>query len=138
MLAVMCRPCCGWQCHGVQALRIGRAPRCAPAGAFGDRQRRLVSTRAGGKESWMASVLGSDADAFRQGLLQTHVAKRFPGEAEEAACAVESWSTRMSPPLFSRVCKGPRLLKEVQEALPMLHWAKMHLASLPQETGQGA
>ena len=150
VLAALCRLCYGWQCSRAQVLRSGRTPWRAAAGASaaarpgalcprGDLLERLplVSRRAGGAARWTASApLGSAADAFRQGLLKTQVAQRFPGEAEEAACAVESWSTRMAPHLFSRVCKGPRLLKEVQEALPMLHWAKVHLASLPNHTGR--
>jgi hypothetical protein len=150
VLAALCRLCYGWQCSGAQVLRSGRTPWPAASGASaaarpgaprprGDLGERLplVSRRAGGAARWTASAsLGSAADAFRQGLLKTQVAQRFPGEAEEAACAIESWSTRMAPHLFSRVCKGPRLLKEVQEALPMLHWAKVHLASLPNHTGR--
>ena len=68
-------------------------------------------------------------------LPQTAVAQAFPTEAADATRAAEAWGARMPPAVYARVCKGPRLLKEMQEALPVLHTVRSHLDTLDPADG---
>ena len=68
-------------------------------------------------------------------LPQTVVAQAFPTEAADATRAAEAWAARMPPAVFARVCKGPRLVKEMQEALPVLHRVRSHLDTLDPADG---
>ena len=133
-LVVLCRPCGGWQC-GV-ALRDVRAQLVLPARGGLAHPRRSRVGRGVARWTGAAAEPGSSSSVIRQELLQTQVARRFPTEAEEAARAVDTWAARMEPQLCARVNKGPRLLKEVQEAIPIMHWVKGHLTRLPPDAGK--
>ena len=65
----------------------------------------------------------------------TPVATLHPHEAAAVARIIDGWQQRMDPQVFARVCKGKRLLKEVQEALVVVHVVKEHVAALAPDDG---